>query len=382
MTILDIVNAVAAPYTVWRTLHGIEPLCRDGRPIYISGNASVLFQVRHEGGLKMLKCYTRKHPYLKEIYGEQYYPRELHVISISGEHSWVDCLLYDRIEGNTLDEELSCATTSEDYARLAEEFDQMACRLLTSERRHGDLKPENIIVTKDGRMEPIDFDAAFIPSLAGRKSAEIGTAAYQHPARTSSIFDEHLDDYSIAFLSTLLHAAAIDPTLLKEYSTTHEPPFMPREIVSGKCPAMTEIIEQFARRGDAIRYRIARMLSSQWPRLFNLKATICHSTAEPFAAPITDAYLEQESGLWGCRNDQGWIVPPLFDDGFDPTEGYMVASLGGYTHLIRLSDRRVVHSFDKGIKAKPVHNAEIAIRNEDSSREYIKLEALLQNSSE
>lgn len=382
MTISDIVDAVSARYTVWRTLRGVEPLCRDGRAMFISGNASVLFQVRHENRLKMLKCYTRRHPYLKEIYGAKFLARELHVVTLSGQQTWVDCLLYDRIEGITLDETLSHASTSEDYARLAESFDRLACGILSSEYRHGDLKPENIIVGEDGRMSAIDFDAAFIPSLAGKRSAEVGTAAYQHPARTSSLFDEHLDDYSIAFLSTLLHAAALNPALLENFASTHEPPFMPREIVAGRCEAVAAIIEEFARRGDAVRYRIARMLRSQWPRLFNLDATIRYALPENLSEAGDEASLEQENGLWGCRNDRGWIVAPLFDSGFDPTEGYMVASLGGYTHLVRLDDKLIVHSFEKGITAKPVCKGEISIRRADGSREQVKLDALLQMSTE
>ena len=382
MTILDIVDAVAAPYTVWRTLHGIEPLCHNGRPIYICGNASVLFQVRHEGRQKMLKCYTRKHPYLQDIYSAEFHPRELHVISFSGDQAWVDCLLYDRIKGETLDDVLCHTSQPEDYTRLAESFDRLANKLLASERKHGDLKPENIIVAPDGDMHPIDFDSAFIPILAGKVSAEVGTAAYQHPARTYALFDEHIDDYSIAFISTLLHAAALDPVILKDFSTTHEPPFMPRDIISGKCSVINEMIEQFAQRGDATRYRIARMLSSQWPRLFNIRATIIYANSENLVITSDDATLEQENGLWGCRNDKGWIIPPLYDSGFDPTEGYMVASLGGYTHLLSLAEKRVVYSFANGITAKPVCNNEITIRHKDGSRENLKLDVLLQNSTE
>ena len=381
MTILDIVNAVKAPYTVWRTLHGVEPLCRNGRPIFISGNASVLFKVWHEGRLKMLKCYTRQHPYLKEIYGSDFLPREVYVTSLLGSQ-WVDCLLYDYIEGKTLDERLCEASQAGDYAPLAAGFDRMANRLLAVERKHGDLNCENIIVDSDNQFHPIDFDAAFVPSLAGRPSVEVGTTAYQHPARNEKLFDQHIDDYSIAFLSTLLNAAVFDPSLFENFSSTHTPAILPHEIVTGHCDRLDTIIDQFARRGDAVHYRIARMLTSQWPRLFNLKSTIAYSDSESLADSSEDDSLEQESGLWGCRNSLGWVVAPLYDDGFDPTEGYMVVSLGGYTHLISMESRRVVHSFEKGTTAKPVKDGQLSIRLQDGSRQSISLDALLQNSSE
>lgn len=382
MTISDIVDAVSASYTVWRTLRGIEPVYHDGRIAYVTGNAAVTFTVRHDGRTKMLKCYTRSNPYRSEIYGEKYLPRELCVIALSGVAQWVDCLLYERIEGESLDDALCHTSEPQHFSRLATSFDAMVCQLLHSGRTHGDLKPENIIVASDDQMHPIDFDAAFIPAFAGKQSVEVGTAAYQHPARTTALFDEHIDDYSIAFISTLLHAAALKPELLKHFRSTHEPPFMPHDIVAGRCAAIDDIIEQFARRGDAIRYRIARMLISQWPRLFNLKQTILYTDETTLATATDNATLEQEGGLWGCRNQQGWIIPPLYDGGFDPTEGYMVATLGSYTHLIDIGQRRVVYNFEKGITAKPVCNNEVKIRRKDGSRESLPLESLLQNSTE
>lgn len=381
MPISDIVDAVAAPYTVWRTLRGIEPLCCDGRPVYISGNASIIFQVKYQGRLKALKCYTRRHPYLKEIYGEIYYPQELYIPSIVGQHIWIDCLLYDYIDGVTLDEVLCRISDKQEFADLAASFDRMACRLLTEERKHGDLKPENIIVALDGEFHLIDFDASFVPSLANKPAVEVGTMAYQHPARTTTLFDEHIDDYSIAFISTLLHAAVLNPALFDKYSSTHEPPFTPRELISGHCDIINELIDRFARIGDAIHFRIARMLLTRWPRLFNLKSTMLYSQPDNLVDATPDAVLDQENGLWGCRNESGWIIPPLYDGGFDPTEGYMVVTLGDYTHLIRVVDRFIVSTFDKSVGIKPVANNKIVVCHHDGLRESVSIDDLLHNSS-
>lgn len=381
MPISDIVDAVAAPYTVWRTLRGIEPLCCDGRPVYISGNSSVIFKVLHQGRMKVLKCYTSKHPYLKEIYGEIYYPQELHISCIIGKDIWIDCLLYDYIEGETLDNVLCRISKKQEFADLAVSFDRMACKLLTATCKHGDLKPENIIVAPDGELHMIDFDASFVPSLANKPAIEVGTKAYQHPTRTTTLFDEHIDDYSIAFISTLLHAAVLNPELFDKYNSTHEPPFTPSEIVSGHCDMINEVIDRFASVGDAIHYRIARMLLSQWPRLFNLKSMMLYSEPENLVDATSDAVLEQEHGLWGCRNDRGWVIPPLYDGGFDPTEGYIVLKLGDYTHLIRVVDRLVVGTFDKSVGIKPVVNNRIIVCHQDGLRESVSIDDLLHNSS-
>ena len=98
LSIADIVNAVAFPFSVWRTLHGILPEMCDGRPAYVAGNAAVSFRVQYRGERKMLKCYIRTNENLRAIYGEAFRPQELCVVDIVGRHRWVDCLLMDYVE--------------------------------------------------------------------------------------------------------------------------------------------------------------------------------------------------------------------------------------------------------------------------------------------
>lgn len=381
MTIVDIVDAVTNPDTVWRTLRGVEPLYHNGRPIYVTGNAAVTFTVRHEGGRKMLKCYTRKNPHLKEIYGERFYPRELCAVTVLGDKLWVDCLLYDRIEGRTLDEEIEHTASLDDFRALAAAFDNMAFNLLAGDMTHGDLKPENIIVGEDGQFSLIDFDAAFLPSMAGESAPEIGTAAYQHPTRDTNFFDNHIDDYSIAMLSTTLHAAALNRTVAEALCQTHEPPFSPRDIVEHKSALFDEVVELFAQRGLAREYRVARMLCSPSPRLFNLRSTLSFATQCPITDDLADATLEQEEGLWGCRNDKGWIVPPLYDGGFEPMGEVIILTLGGYTHLVSLRSCKVIRSFDKQVEVKPAKSHRVIVTKADSTHEVLELETLLQNST-
>lgn len=381
MPIVDIVDAVANPCSAWRTLRDVEPLCHNGRPVYVTGNAAVTFTVRHEGREKMLKCYTRTNPHLATIYGNKFLPRELCVITFTGEKYWVDCLLYDRIEGLSLDEVLVSTSCRDDFAPLAEAFNLLACELLAGDMAHGDLKPENIIVGHDGQMHLIDFDSAFIQKMAGEKAPEIGTAAYQHPARNTDLFDRHIDDYSVAMLSTALHAATLDVRVADSWRQTHEPPFSPRQIVERKSPLFDEVVETFAQRGLAREYRIARMLYSLSPRLFNLEGILRFSQSTNLTASTEGATLEQEGGLWGCRGDEGWIVPPLYDNGFEPSCGGIIVMLGGYTHLLSLRSGRVVRSFDKGTVVRPTDHHRIAISSPTAQQEVLDLEALLQNST-
>ena len=118
--------------------------------------------------------------------------------------------------------------------------------MLRRDWAHGDLKPENIIVTARG-LRLVDFDASYLPALAGEPSPELGTAAYQHPARTVRDYDRHLDDFPAALLSTALHALALDPGLYGRTPLTDGLLFVPKEVVDGSSAVWRECLELFSR---------------------------------------------------------------------------------------------------------------------------------------
>lgn len=381
LSIADIVDAVACPYTVWRTLGGLQFLMCNARPVYVAGNAAVSFYAMQNGCRKVLKCYIRTNENLPAIYGAEYHSKELCVVDIVGRHRWVDCLLMDYVEGCTLDEAICRATTEQEYLALAEGFDAMALALLASNRAHGDLKPENIIVRDNGEMVAIDWDNAFIPAFAGRRAPEIGTAAYQHPARTAAMFDKHIDDYSIALISTMLHLMAVDAAAAEHYNACHEPLHAPSEFVnlSGwrATTALENILEVFARRGMAREYRVAQMLSSSTPYLSDLERVmgICRGA---FAGEKKQATLEYGAhGWWGCRSDEQWIIPPLYGGGFEPSEGMILLELGGYRHFVSMEDGRVVASFESATNVGPLRGGSTRIRLADGGERVITREELI-----
>ena len=381
LSIADIVDAVAFPFSVWRTLGGLVPEMHDGRPVYVAGNAAVSFRVCYRGERKMLKCYTRTNENLKTIYGAAYRAKELCVIDMVGRHHWVDCLLMDYVEGRTLDEAICAATTEEEFVALAAGFDRMACELLSSERAHGDLKPENIIVRDDGAMVAIDWDNAFVPSFAGRRSPEIGTAAYQHPARTAEMFDKYVDDYSIAFISTLLHLMAVDESAAEHYRQLHEPKFLPSEFINPNgwqaTSKLADVLDIFALRGMAWEYRVAQMLSSATPYLSDLKRVMEFSQL-PFKSDAEVVSLEYgPHGWWGCKSGEEWIIPPLYSGGFEPAEGMALLELGAYRHFISLESGRVVASFDRATNVGPLRNGLTKIRKANGEELVITREELI-----
>lgn len=375
LTIANIVDAVAFPYTVWRTLQGVEPEMQDGRHRYVTGNAAVSFPVRYQGRRYMLKCYTRPNDRLPAIYGEAFRPKELCVVDFAGRYHWVDCLLAEYVEGCSLDEVLFEASTAEEFSRLAREFDRMAMEILRSERAHGDLKPENIIVREDGSMVAIDWDAAFVPALRGQRAVEIGTAAYQHPRRDTAFYDKHLDDYSIAFISTLLHFSALHPDMMGHYRQHREPPFTPASLISGGrtlTATLHTIVEEFARRGMAREYQVAMMLGSQYVRLYDLAEVFyCEAMAK---SDLEGAELDvDDKGRWGVLIGDEWILPPLYTSGIGLSEGVALMELGAYRHFVRLQDGVVLRSFSREENVGPLRDGCTRVRTSEGEERIIRI---------
>lgn len=353
-----------------RTLGELE-LCRDaaGRPLYSVGNSTVVFRIRHRGQICALRCYTNPARHLEEIYGERLLRDELFIYHNESEGRWTDVVLDRWIEGETLHDRIARADCAE-FRRLSHEFDRLGAALVADDRAHGDLKPENLIVTPDGPICPIDLDASFLPSFAGEESPELGTAAFQHPARTSADFDAHLDDFPVALISTALHALGCDPSLRTRYGT-HEtllidPQHLPRD------PALQEILTLFEGHCLAASYRIARLLLlptlhlpgladllREAARTFSAESpphptthaptvpNVPHTPASPGTSAPADEVPElfAADGLWGyrCARSGRTVIAPLYDCGFDFTEGVAAVQLGQTWHFIDTAGRPVLH---------------------------------------
>jgi len=310
-----------------RTLGEID-VCRDeqGRPCFSAGNSAAVFRIRLGGRIRSLRCYLRPMRHLKEIYGQRLLEKELYLHTSPETGVWVDTVLGDWIEGSTLHETVAQAAALRDRESLqilVRLFDRLALALVTDDRAHGDLKPENIIVGDDGTLCPIDFDASYLPAFAGEISPELGTAAYQHPARTAADFDERIDDYPAALISTALHALAEDPTLWDRYGSSDGLLYTPQRIASD--PAYRETLALFEKRGMAVQYRIAQLLTAPTLRLFGLAELLAEAVREkPAARSGTEAETPElfvENGRWGYRTAERVVVAPLYDNGFDFTEG-------------------------------------------------------------
>ncbi len=87
---------------------------------------------------------------------------------------------------------------------------------------HGDLQHGNVLVQEESGLPAlrlVDYDAMFVPALAGRRSAEVGHRNYQHPDRTEADFDARLDRFAGLVVYTALAALAEQPDLWERHAT-------------------------------------------------------------------------------------------------------------------------------------------------------------------
>lgn len=329
VTVDKYINLLSDSGDYTATLGVVDVLMRDasGRPLCFTGNRSAVFKIRHEGEVRMLKCYTVPKRNLRRIYGDRCLHDELFVPS--GDSGFcVDVVLGDWVEGRTLRRAIAesvgdCAA----MRRLSTAFDRFALGLLGGEWAHGDIKPDNIIVDAEGEMHAIDFDAMYRPDLDDIVNDEAGTAAFQHPSRTCELYDKSIDDYPVALISSALHALSLDAGLHHRFGTDDNLLFVPEECVGGRSRALEEVLKLLADVGDGVGYRIAAMLASPVAQLPELGELLRWKLAErvmPEGVPV----LANRNGLWGYVSDGQFVIPPVYDSGFEFSEGVAAVRLG------------------------------------------------------
>ncbi len=205
-----------------------------GEIVMSSGNFAVVFKMKDEssGKLYAVKCFLREQEgrdiayqqitdeleYVSSNYlcSIKYFQKELFVDSTVSSDTEFPVLLMDWAEGVTLDKYVH-QHISDEYALqlITYQFCRMAAWLMSQPFAHGDLKPDNILVTEDGALVLVDYDGMFVPAMQGQKARELGSPDYRHPLRTEDCFNEHIDDFPLALIGMSLKAIALDTSLLQ-----------------------------------------------------------------------------------------------------------------------------------------------------------------------
>ena len=210
-----------------------------GEIVMSSGNFAVVFKMKDEssGKLYAVKCFLREQEGRDIAYQQitdeleyassnylcsiKYLQKELSVDSTVSSDTEFPVLLMDWAEGVTLDKYVH-QHISDKYALqlITYQFCRMAAWLMSQPFAHGDLKPDNILVTENGALVLVDYDGMFVPAMQGQKARELGSPDYRHPLRTEDCFNEHIDDFPLALIGMSLKAIALDTSLLQNNAKT------------------------------------------------------------------------------------------------------------------------------------------------------------------
>lgn len=373
-TIYDYIESLKDPKGLFRTLG--EPVCeRDfrGEPAFTAGGDAAVFRITANGKQYALKCFIKPPGYSPEVYeflstGDDpllccsfYLPQEIFVFGAGDSGRWHDAAITEWAEGRTLDFEMRKALHDADtgrLARLAEVFDSAAAKLLAAEWAHGDIKPENIIISPDGVLKLIDYDSMYLPSMEGGRCGRTGTPLWRHPRRNELFFNRHIDDYPAAMLSATLHCLARFPSLHAKYGRGEVFLFEPEGIIDGTSECYREAKAMAAMSGNAPLYRLLDMLRSPAPHIAGLEEVIAsfhipyeeRSGLSPFCT----------RGVWGYKDEWGnTAIPPLFDSALEFSEGLAAVRLNGCSHFIDAKGRCAINcsgydsvkSFSGGVAA-------------------------------
>ena len=237
--ISEYVEAIRSAEDNFDQLSDLRPvLDGNGNPVMSSGNFAVVFKMQNVNTKQLfaVKCFTREQAKREEHYRKiadeleftsspyllhfSYLEDELFVDTTQGSISNFPIVVMDWAEGVTLDNYLK-AHLHDSYTLqlLAYRFCRMAAWLLSQPFAHGDLKPDNILVKKDGSLVLVDYDGMFVPALQGENASELGSPDFRHPLRTEANFNEHIDDFAIASIALSLKAIALQPALYNQFAT-------------------------------------------------------------------------------------------------------------------------------------------------------------------
>ncbi|MBP5421799.1 MAG: protein kinase family protein [Paludibacteraceae bacterium] len=231
---IEAIKAAEANFEELTNLRAV--LGEDGQPVMNAGGFSVVFKMedKETGKYYALKCFTKEQKGRAEAYHQiaeelkdvdspylisiRYLDKELFVDTNQTSETEFPVLLMDWIDGKPFDKYLrQNLKKKKTLEKFLSNFYQLVKWLIAQPFAHGDLKPDNILVKKDGNLVLVDYDGMYVPDMSGQKSREMGSPDFCHPQRNEDTFDEHIDDFSILSILLSLCVFFVKPSFWGKY---------------------------------------------------------------------------------------------------------------------------------------------------------------------
>ncbi len=217
-------------------LNHLHPvLDASGDPVMTGGNFAVVFKMqdKNTGKYYALKCFTREQEGRAESYkliAEElefvntayfthfkYYDKELFVDCANSDETEFPVVLMDWVEGLTLDKYV-IRNKYDGYklSSLTYNFYKFSDWLLSQPFAHGDLKPDNILVSSKGNLILVDYDGMFVPKMLGQSAREQGSPNYRIPYPINVSFNKSIDDFAITHILLSLRVYSLYPYMIQE----------------------------------------------------------------------------------------------------------------------------------------------------------------------
>ena len=98
--------------------------------------------------------------------------------------------------------------------QLRQNIQRMAADMERVGFAHGDFQTDNLLVSPSGGLKFVDYDAFFVPEIAGLGAIEVGYPNFQHPERGKlKPFDNKMDRFSYLVIDSALSALISNPDL-------------------------------------------------------------------------------------------------------------------------------------------------------------------------
>lgn len=217
----EYIDAFTKQTFCFRTLKDLKTIQDNNRVVYVKGSNSVVFKMQdtHTGKYYAIKCYTGvkfgiynrmevvkeklrlvESPYLvkmKVVYNEL----NINVNGLTDEGVYYfPIVIMDWVEGDTLDKyHPKSEKLEDDIKHLINSYKAMSSWLLQQDFSHGDITPQNILVTKDNNTLLIDYDNMVfcgeddIPVSVNKMKDE----DFCNPRQTSFKYEDNIDNFSL-----------------------------------------------------------------------------------------------------------------------------------------------------------------------------------------